>query len=338
MMKHEAFGQINAMSGVVKLIDIINIIHKIDNFKEETLDKLNKCDDYNIQDGYGKLIPLDEIYIDLSYQRKLKLQEVINRLIEDSGFNKMAAGHVDLARRPDGRPFCWDGFHRLIKAGVIGTITKVPYSEYTHKKGTTEKKARELEANLFEIRNGRSAKVTAGALFKSQVVGNRPKALKTLSVMETCKLNIEGVNKDTDAYDLGGFAFFLKHYENYTVSKLEAASLIIRDIWKDKKTMSVTLLIGLAHYLTANEKPITKVLGELNIRKKLIEIVGTGKDKKNQQYFLQPMLKGKTAESVSYNLVDKGLSDLYNDKGADVKSFFTQIGLEDDEIDALERE
>ena len=94
-MKHEAFGQINAMSGVVKLIDIINIIHKIDNFKEETLDKLNKCDDYNIQDGYGKLISLDEIYIDLSYQRKLKLQEVINRLIEDSGFNKMAAGHVD---------------------------------------------------------------------------------------------------------------------------------------------------------------------------------------------------------------------------------------------------
>ena len=87
-----------------------------------------------------------------------------------------------------------------------------------------------------------------------------------------------------------------------------------------KKTMSVTLLIGLTHYLTANEKPTTRVLGELNIRKKLIEIVGTGKDKKNQQYFLQPMLKGKTAESVSYNLVDKGLSDLYTDTRADVKS------------------
>ena len=38
MKKQEAFGQINAMSGVVKLIDIINIVKSIDNFKEDTLD------------------------------------------------------------------------------------------------------------------------------------------------------------------------------------------------------------------------------------------------------------------------------------------------------------
>ena len=36
MKKQEAFGQINAMSGIVKLIDIINIVKSIDNFKDRT--------------------------------------------------------------------------------------------------------------------------------------------------------------------------------------------------------------------------------------------------------------------------------------------------------------
>ena len=74
MKKSDAFGQINAMSGIVKLIDIINIVKSIDNFKEDTLDNLKPVDDY--PDG----VPLDEIYIDLSYQRKLKLQELLIKL------------------------------------------------------------------------------------------------------------------------------------------------------------------------------------------------------------------------------------------------------------------
>ena len=62
MKKQEAFGQISAMSGIVKLIDIVNIIKKIDNFQEETISKLNPVDDYKTG------TPVDEIYIDLSYQ------------------------------------------------------------------------------------------------------------------------------------------------------------------------------------------------------------------------------------------------------------------------------
>ena len=46
MKKSEAFGQINAMSGIIKLIDIINIVKSIDNFKEDTLDNLKPVDDY----------------------------------------------------------------------------------------------------------------------------------------------------------------------------------------------------------------------------------------------------------------------------------------------------
>ena len=222
-------------------------------------------------------------------------------------------------------------------AGIAG-CTNIPCSKFSHIKGTKPTKEKEIEANKFELRNGQASKVSAGALFKSQVTGKRPEALATLEVMKNCKLNIEGVNPDVDAYDLGGFAFFLKHYSNYEVRHLKTASNIIRKTWDDKKTMSVTLLIGLAHYLTASQKPDVRVIDSIDVQDKIKEIVGTGKKKKNQQYFLKPMLKGKTAESVSYNLVEKGLSDLYNDKGKEVKSFFAQLGLEDDELDSLDRE
>tara|TARA_A100001388_G_scaffold134312_1_gene99484 strand:+ start:3155 stop:4150 length:996 start_codon:yes stop_codon:yes gene_type:complete len=331
MKKQEAFGQISAMSGIVKLIDIVNIIKKIDNFQEETISKLNPVDDY--KEG----TPVDEIYIDLSYQRKLRIQEILNRLLDQDGYDKTAAGHIDLAKRNDGRLFCWDGFHRAIMACIAG-CTRIPDSTFTHDKGLKPSKEKEIEANKFELRNGQATKINAGQLFKSQVTGNRPKALETLEVMKTCKLNIEGVNPDVDAYELGGFAFFLKHYADYEERFLKTASTIIRKTWDDKKTMSVTLLIGLAHYLAASQKPDVRVIDSIDVQDKIKEIVGTGKDKKNQQYFLQPMLKGKTAESVSYNLVDKGLADLYNDKGKEVKSFFKQLGLEDDELDSLDRD
>ena len=331
MKKQEAFGQINAMSGIVKLETIINTLKSIDNFQEETINKLEPVDDYS-----GGT-PLSDIYVDLDYQRRLKSQEIINRLVDGSGYDKTAAGHLDLAERNDGRLFCWDGFHRGIMAGIAG-CTRIPCSMFEHTKGTKPTKEKEIEANKFELRNGQASKVSAGALFKSQVTGKRPEALATLEVMKNCKLNIEGVNPDVDAYDLGGFAFFLKHYGNYEVRHLKTASNIIRKTWDDKKTMSVTLLIGLAHYLTASQKPDVRVIDSIEVQDKIKEIVGTGKKKKNQQYFLKPMLKGKTAESVSYNLVEKGLSDLYNDKGKEVKSFFAQLGLEDDELESLDRE
>ena len=331
MKKSEAFGQINAMSGVVKLKDIITTIKSIDNFKNDTLDKLNPVNDY--LEG----VSIDEIYIDLSYQRKLILQQLINRLIRYGGFSKEAAGHIDLAQRKDGRLFGWDGFHRAIMGGIAG-CTRLPAAIYYHDKTRTPSQEQQKEANLFEVRNGMAAKVSAGALFKSQVTGRRPDALKTLDVMKACKLNVEGINPDPDAYDLGGFAFFLKHYDKYEVSSLSEASNMIRKIWSDKKNMSVTLLIGLTHFLDANDKPATLTLSRLDILDKLTSIVNKGREKKNQQYFLRPILNGKSAVSVCYNLCSKGLDTLYNNKGAELKTFFDAVGLEEDELDALDRE
>ena len=41
MKKKDAFAKINAMKGIVKLSNIIDIIRQIENFKEDTLDKID---------------------------------------------------------------------------------------------------------------------------------------------------------------------------------------------------------------------------------------------------------------------------------------------------------
>ena len=86
MKKHKALEQIGSMTGVVKLSDIIKIIMQIDNFKVDTLKNLKKAIEYS---GNG-LISLDEIYVDLTYQRRLRIQALINRLINSDfvGFDK----------------------------------------------------------------------------------------------------------------------------------------------------------------------------------------------------------------------------------------------------------
>ena len=78
MKKSNAFAQIGAMKGIVKITDIIDIILKIDNFKSDTISKLTKAKPYEGEN----LVSLSDIYVDLDYQRKLKIQTILNRLLE----------------------------------------------------------------------------------------------------------------------------------------------------------------------------------------------------------------------------------------------------------------
>ena len=191
MKKSDAISKINAMTGVQKLSTIINLLLSIDNFKEDTLDKLNRAVAYT-EDG---LIPIDEIYVDLTYQRRLRLQALLNRLIESGGFDKEVAGHIDLAVRVDGRKFVWDGFNRVIKAGISG-ITHMPPSIYTHDKSLSVEKQVMKEAKMFKVRNADQSSMEPGEIFKSEVVFQDPIAMKILSLLKRCKLDVEGTNPD----------------------------------------------------------------------------------------------------------------------------------------------
>jgi len=316
MKKSEAFAKINAMSGVVKLSDIIRTILSIDNFKSDTLDKLNPAKEY--LDG----ILLNDIYVDLTYQRKLRLQAVINRLIDSKGFNKDVAGHIDIAVRPDGRMFVWDGFHRCIMA------------EYIHDKLFTQTECRVLEAKMFKIRNADQTKMEPGEIFKSEVVYNDKTALDQLELLKKCKLDVEGTNPDVDAYSLGGFAFFKKHWETYSQNHVVDSANIIRETFDEVKTMSVQLLFGLAALLDANENDdIVKTVSISEIKDSFRKIVKDNKMK--QKDVIGKTIRNFVTHSIAVNILRMGVQDCFNDNGSEVKSLIKYLEVDDDDLELL---
>ena len=330
MKKSEAISKIMDLKGVQKVQTIIDIIMSIENFKKDTLNKLTPTDDYS--EG----ICFSDLYVNLTYQRKLKIQTLINRLCERGYFDKEAAGYIDIAVRRDGRNFVWDGFHRCIMAALVG-CTKMPYSEFKHGKDVDDDAATIKEAQLFEMRNGYSSPVSPGELFKAQVSGNRAEALRILKVLKSCKLDVEGTNPDVDTYDLGGFAFFRKHWESVDERHLIDASDMIKQTWPKVKTCSVMLLIGLAALLDANDNEVSvKSVSLTEIREKLKEIVGTGADSKNQSYFTEKRLQGKSAQSIARNLLRYGVEDLYNDDGEEVSSLLKKLQINEDDEELLD--
>lgn len=336
MKQKDAFAQINSLTGIVKLSKIIGIIRQIENFQQDTLDKIEDAIPYENGEQCTKF---DDLYVDLTYQRKLKIQLLFNILLEDKKFNKDAAGHIDIAKRPDGRWFVWDGFHRVILAAIVG-LDRIPTSQLRHPKNLQDEKCREIEAGLFATRNGKQKAVSPGELFKAELVNNNPTALKIHKTLVRTKLDVEGTNDDDDSWDLGGFALFKKHYEHISgegkIQHLIDASNIIREIWDGKtKNVSVYFLLGLAKALEVNSI-ITSSLAISEIKHALNRDVNIKKLNKNQKDFIQPRLHGKGIECVANNIGRKVLLDLYNNNGQEFADFVSELKFTEEEIETLE--
>ncbi len=67
------------------------------------------------EDGES-LYDLNDLWVDLNYQRKLKLKNLLNNLKSNKGYSTEKAGHIDIAIRPNGKAFVWDGFRRAVMA------------------------------------------------------------------------------------------------------------------------------------------------------------------------------------------------------------------------------
>ena len=81
MNQQRAYAKIIALEGIQPVRKIVDIFLSIDNFKKDTTDKLNRAVPY-ADDGSRKLIPIDEMYVDLTYQRnKLRLNKIIRHLL-----------------------------------------------------------------------------------------------------------------------------------------------------------------------------------------------------------------------------------------------------------------
>jgi hypothetical protein len=330
MKKNIAIRTIGDLKGIVSIKKIKDTLLNIENFQTETTNKLKILNDYNKDEG----ILIDNLYVDLTYQRKLKVVKLINKLKMAGGFDCEVAGHVDVAVRTGGEHFVWDGFHRVLMAAIVGK-EKIPASIFKHDSNSSQEDQLRKEAKMFKIRNADSETMKREEIFKSQIVFRDKFALEQLELLKKCKLDVEGVNEDIDAYTLGGLAYFQKQYDNIGHEYFVQSSEIIRTAYSkprghtDKK-MSVILLCGLAKLLEANDSVESVTTQSVkHIETKFLDV------SKNvmQKEFTQPRIHGHAAEWTARNILRRGLHELYNDDGNEIKSLLHFIEVDEDELE-----
>ena len=263
LTKSTKFSEIDSILQTLKnnqtysIADIVATIKQIDNLKKNTLDAIETSAPYDNQTA--NLENVDDLYVDMTYQRRMRLQKLLNKLKETSKFDKDSAGFVDIAQRTDGTLVVWDGFRRIIMAALTG-LESVPASKTRHLPHDTLQQQVKKEARLFKIRNT-PEKMTPEETFKAEVVYEDPKAMRVLSLLKDCKLDVEGVNPA--GVSLGGISEFCNNFEGWRQNPEEYkgnrqhwidASLMIQTIYPKHTKVSTYLLRDLAWVLTVNEE------------------------------------------------------------------------------------
>jgi len=246
----EVSGALANLTGVVSVQEIIDTIKQIDNMKTKTLVNMKTNASYDPNDT--SVVNLDELYVDMTYQRIIRLQKLINKLKKLSGFDMYSAGVIDVAVRPSEEKFVWDGLRRCIMAGLCG-LKNIKASTFTHPMNSSVSECQRQEARYFKSRNADQESMKAEEIFKSEVVYGDPKALELLKLIKNCQLDIEGLNPGGRLF--GGFVEVRNNYfmqDNISNEFFVESSRIVRDVYKDE-TVSGYLLTGLAYLLQKNE-------------------------------------------------------------------------------------
>tara|TARA_Y100000593_G_scaffold82798_1_gene155804 strand:- start:5291 stop:6274 length:984 start_codon:yes stop_codon:yes gene_type:complete len=306
----------NKVYSIQEIVDTIKQVcnHKNDTYKHALV---MKSGDYNVG---GNCRDLDTLYVDLTYQRKIRLAKIITKLIENGGFCINVAGTIDVAYRPSSdRYFVWDGFRRCLMVGMCGG-KKVGVHMFEHNHGTTEIQARMLEARFFKIRNAEKENMSPEEIFKSEVVYEDPTAMAQLSLLKDCGLDVEGLNPD--GVVLGGFRPFVWCFNNISHDNVIYASEVIQSAWKASPQVLAYLLGGLSKLLEINDSNFYD-------RKEILDAFFEFADINKMQDLTNPRLNSKPYPSIALNIANKVLK---NDNGLiqEIKDEFT-----DEEIEAL---
>lgn len=316
------------LSGIHSIQEIVDLIKKIPGIYEETLNAL-QSEPYDGPFRPEYHVNLSDIYIDITYQRKLRLQKVIKKLVAASGFNKEAAGHIDLAIRSNGKKFCWDGFRRCIMAGLCG-IEYMPVSILKHKKSLTETECQEAEARMFKMRNADSETMKQEEIFKAKVAFRDPESLKFLKFIKNANLDVENLNPGGG--QLGGFKFI---WDIFTKNEIEEEYLIkssnmLQKIWVDDANYSSLLLGGLANFLQINDESDYTVT-EKYVIECITKYVNAIKPKLKQSALTHSRLNSKPLQSLTFYLV-KNVINLNGNTG----KFIKQLKLTKEDMELLE--
>jgi len=209
----------------------------------------------------GDKISLENCYVDLTYQRVLKLRQLVDHLKATDRnnapmqYDKMCAGSIDVAIRPDGKIYVWDGFRRSLIALLKG-IRYPLFSIYVHPKTNTIQECRATEAFAFKKRNGDNEAMAKEELYKSGIVFQNPKDLKTKNCLEESQLDVLKTIPEA-VQSLAGFAEFEKYLHNNIVTEkqLIMSSRIISQAWKDESTVSSYVILGTAMLMSLFDEP-----------------------------------------------------------------------------------
>ena len=183
---------------------------------------------------------------------------------------------------------------------------------------------------MFKVRNADMSSMEPGEIFKSEVVFQDPTAMKILSLLKKCKLDVEGTNPDADAISLGGFALLKKCWDKIDTRHFEDSANMIRQAFPEDKTISVILWCGLAKLLETNDNDDSVTTASISsLTDAFIETVKSDINIR-QKSFTQPRLHGKALESTARNLLRMGLSECYNDNGEEVNSMISYMGIDED--------
>ena len=269
-----AFKLKNLPLGEHRLINIIKLIVDADQFQKEGLFNnspfgriINKPYNDNfypdeIIRNLREFFPngLEDLWVDISYQRVLKLKKLIEHLRRkdmngsDLLFNKMLCGSVDIAIRPNGKGYVWDGFRRCIIA-LLNGIRFIKASVETHDSSTSIEDCRKLEAFVYEIKNGESESMTKEELYKSGIVYQKEDALKLQKVINEMCVDVLGTNPGNP--ELGAFSEF---QDTVLKEKLETTDYLVQASFKQQKawpqdnTLTGYLTCGLAKFLDTLNK------------------------------------------------------------------------------------
>lgn len=313
----EVSGALANMSGVVSVQEIIDTVLQISNLKQDTTDAFVAEGSYLDDED---TVLLSDLYVDMTYQRRVRLKLLLNKLKKANGFQKRVGGAIDVSVRPDGRSFVWDGLRRSIMAGVCG-MDRVRQSQYIHPNNRFPLECQHEEARDFKIRNADGEKMKPEEIFKSMVAYQDPDALKLLAVLINCGLDVEGLNPQGKV--LGGFAElstnFNKKEKPLTEEYLVRASKIIQEVYVKESNVSVYLLCGLAWLLTVNES-VDKSYSDKEIIDSFSDFVKTHK---KQTVLTKSRLNSKQRESIAYLIAKNVIKD---DNG-----LIGNVGLDDDE-------
>ena len=260
--------------GIYKLTDIVKIIVESDQHQKEGL--FNNSPYARIVNEpfddtfYGEQIikemkevfpnGLEDLYVDITYQRLLKLKKIVEHLrrkdmngIEDLHFNKMLGGSIDIAVRPDGKGYIWDGFRRSIIALLNGKRFIKSSIEY-HNKSISISDCQKQEAFVYEIKSGHSETMAKEELYKSGIVYEKPDALKLQKVVVEMCVDVLGTNPGNP--ELGAFSEF---QDTVLKERLESTHYLVQASFKQQKAWSDPTLTG---YLTCGLAKFLDVLEE----------------------------------------------------------------------------